>query len=162
MDGADEQKKEEKDEGFESGEEGDCGEEQPGAGEGQQGRDRPPGWRSDPHLPAGWKVRPAGSGRDAGDAPAAGRGRPVRRRVRRGGGGAGAATTFLTILNQNVCGWNYKKASFETIVEKLDPDICTWQETGLTGTNQIRIKGYHPSLRNRKNNKTMGVYCSKE
>ena len=33
-------------------------------------------------------------------------------------------------------------------------------ETGLTGNNQIIIKGYHPSLRNRKNNKTMGGVCT--
>ena len=42
------------------------------------------------------------------------------------------------------------------ILEKLKPDICTFQETGLTGTNQIRIKKYHTSLRNRKNYKKMG------
>ena len=78
---------------------------------------------------------------DAGKAPAASRGRTVKRKVRRGGGEAGAATASLIILNKNVCGWTCKKANLETILDKLDPDICTWQETGLTGNNQIRIKG---------------------
>ena len=41
-------------------------------------------------------------------------------------------------------------------MEKLEPDVCTWQETGLTGNNQMKIKGYHASVRNRKNFKKMG------
>ena len=43
-----------------------------------------------------------------------------------------------------------KKASMPNILDKLKPDVCAWQETGLTGRNQIKLKGYHCSLRNRK------------
>ena len=160
MGGDNEPKEEEKDDGYSSGE-GDGGAGQPPAGRKyRQGSNRPLGWREDPHLPTGWRSKPAAPAAGAGDAPAAGRDRPVKRKVRRGGGGAGTATTSLTILNQNVCGWNSKKASFATIAENLRPDICTWQETGLTGNNQIKIKGYHPSLRNRKNHKSMGGVCT--
>ena len=162
LDGGLQQEKEEEDKGYCSGEgEG-------GAAGGGRGSDPNlhPGWRrgsNDPTLPPGWRPKsedPAATGASAGNAPAAGRGRTVKRKVRRGGGGAGAATASITILNQNVCGWNCKKASFPAIVDKLEPDICTWQETGLTGNNQMKLKGYHPSLRNRKNNKAMGGVCT--
>ena len=66
----------------------------------------------------------------------------------------------MTILSNNVCGYNCKKASIPAVLEKLNPDICTWQETGLTGNNQIKIKGYHTSLMNRKNFKKMGGVCT--
>ena len=59
-----------------------------------------------------------------------------------------------------MCGYNCKKASIPTLLEKLKPDICTWQETGLTGNNQIKIKGYHASLRNRKDFIKMGGVCT--
>ena len=83
-----------------------------------------------------------------------------RKRIRRGGGGGGAATTSLTILSNNVCGWNCKKASIPALLEKLKPDVCAWQETGLTGNNVIKLKGYHCSLRNRKTLKKMGGVCT--
>ena len=53
-----------------------------------------------------------------------------------------------------------KKASIPAILDKLRPDVCTWQETGLTGQNQIKLKGYHCSLRNRKSLKKMGGVCT--
>ena len=43
---------------------------------------------------------------------------------------------------------------------KLNPDMCAWQETGLTVNNLIKIKGYHTSLRDRKNFKKMGGVCT--
>ena len=125
--------------------------------------DLPTGWRDqskNANLPPGWRVGtkpPAYAAPNAPGVAAAGRREPVKRRkIRRGGGGAGAATTSLTILNNNVCGWNSKKASVPNILENLKPDVCTFQETGLMGTNQIKIKNYHTSLRNRKNLKKMG------
>ena len=113
---------------------------------------------SDPNLPHGWRPKPADPAGDEG-APAPGRARPVRI-IRRGGGGAGVATTPLVILSNNVCGYNCKKASVPAIIENLRPDVCTWQETGLSGNNQIKIKGYHASVRNRKNFKKMGGVCT--
>ena len=59
-----------------------------------------------------------------------------------------------------MCGYNCKQASIPSILEKLQPDICTWQETGLTGRNQIKINGYHTSLRNRKDFKKMRGVCT--
>ena len=137
----------------EGSEEGQLREKQAAAEGRRSPSNLPEGWREgsdEPQLPKGWRVKPRHPGADAQSPPAAGRRGPLRRRVRRGGGGAGPATTSLTILTQNICGWNCKKASFQTIVDKLNPDICAWQETGLTGNNEIKVKGYHSSLRNRK------------
>ena len=69
---------------------------------------------------------------------------------RRGGRGK-IKTTSLVILNNNVCGLNSKKHSFSKILDKLTPDICTIQETNVTGNNRIKIdKKYHVSFRNKK------------
>ena len=117
------------------------------------------GWRGrtdDPSLPGGWRVKTAVSTAGTSSAASAGRGRHVnKRRVRRGGGGAGTATTSLRILNNNICGWNSKKNSVPEILEKLKPDVCTFQETALAGTNQLKLKNYHISVRNRKDLKRM-------
>ena len=153
--GVHEQEEKEADEGYDSGE-GET--EQPvqvGWGDDsklpQGRRDR----SNDPNLPNGWRPKPANLAAGAKNPPPVSRRRSVRR-IRRGGGGAGEATTSLTILNNYVCGYNCKKASIPSIMEKLEPDVCTWQETGLTGNNQMKIKGYHASVRNRKNFKKMG------
>ena len=96
----------------------------------------------------GLQERRKQAGKEPGSCPRAGvRGQSVRTKIRRGGGG-GVATTSLKILIQNVCGWNSKKASMPNILEKL------------TGRNQIKLKGYHCSLRNRKALKTMGGVCT--
>ena len=80
--------------------------------------------------------------------------------MRRGGGGGGAATTDLTIYDCNVRGINSKKASIEFILDRDKPDICTFQETGLFGSNEIKLKNYHCSLRNRKGLKKAGGVCT--
>ena len=41
-------------------------------------------------------------------------------------------------------------------MENLKPDVCTFQETALAGTNKIKIKNYHTIVRNRKDLKRMG------
>ena len=159
MGGGCESKGQEEDPGYESGEgETDAG--QPEQFGGGHRADMPRGWKArtdDTYIPTGWRVNsPEGAASGDTNTPAAGRGDPIKRRIRRGGGGAGEATTSLKILNNNVCGCNSKKTSVPEILEKLNPDICTFQETGLTGTNQIKIKQYHTSLRNRKNLQKMG------
>ena len=153
MGGSHEQEKKETYEDYDSGE-GEAGEDQPT----KRGPELPPEWRaksSNPNLSSGRRPKPANPASGAKDDPPARRGKPIRR-IRRGGGGKGAATTSLTLHSNNVCGYNSKKASIPSIIEKLDPDICTWRETGLSGNNQIKIKGYHTSVRNRKNLKKMG------
>ena len=113
-----------------------------------------------PSIPHGWRGKPAGDSTGASGTAAAGWGKPVKkRRIRRGGGGGESVTTSLTILNNNVCGWNSKKASMPDILEKLVPDVCTFQETGLTGDNQMKIKNYHASLRNRRKKQENGRCC---
>ena len=101
------------------------------------------------------------AGKHANSCPMAGVAKhEVRRRVRRGGGETGLATTSFTILCNNVFGYNSKKSSVPAILEKLKLDVCAWQETGLTGNNQIKIQVFHCFLRNRKTNKKMGGVCT--
>ena len=80
--------------------------------------------------------------------------------MRRGGGGGGATTTTLTIFDCNLRGYNSKRASIDDILNRVQPDICTFQETGLFGNNTIKIKNYHSSLRNRKGLKKAGGVCT--
>ena len=149
-----EQKEQEKDEGSLSGERDPA--EPGGAGK----SNLPSGWKAreeDPSLPGGWRDKPTEHPTGTPGAAPAGRGCHVKkRRVRRGGGGEGTATTSLRILNNNVGGWNSKKNSLPDILEKLKPDVCTFQETSLAGTNKIKIKNYHTNVRNRKDLKRMG------
>ena len=155
------QEEQESDEGYHSGEGEPAGDPEAHAGGGRANDDTlPKGWRGrarDPSLPHGWRDKPADGDTGTSGTAAAGRGEAVKkRRIRRGGGGAGAVTTSLRILNHNICGWNSKKNSVPDILDKLNPDICTFQETALAGTNQIKMKKYHTSQRNRKNLKKMG------
>ena len=149
-----EQEEQEEDESYLSGEGEATGDSRSG------GSIRPQGWRGrtdDPSLPGGWRDTPAEHSTGTPGSAPAGRGRHVKKRkVRRGGGGAGTATTSLRILNNNVCGWNSKQNSLPDILENLKPDVCTFQETALAGSNQIKLKNYHTSIRNRKDLKRMG------
>ena len=120
----------------------------------------------DPNLPAGWSSErpnldgPAGP---AGHADGPGREEVKPQGGERGGrggprrGGKGKdQTTSLVIFNKNVCGLNSKKLSISSILDKLIPDVCTFQETNVTGNNKIKInKNYHMSFRNRKYTKKM-------
>ena len=82
------------------------------------------------------------------------RGDKRRRGTRRGGKGK-YKTTSLVILNNNVCGLNSKKHSIPKILNKVAPDICTFQETNVTGQNRINVdKKYHMSFRNRRLSKS--------
>ena len=60
------------------------------------------------------------------------------------------------ILNNNLCGFNGKRASIVELLDSMKPDVCTFQETNISGSTQIKLKNYHVSLRNRKSTKTMG------
>ena len=147
-----EQKEQEKDEGYLSGE---------GEATGRSdGSNLPQGWRdrrNDPSLPGGWSGKPTDHTTGPPGAAPAGRGGHVKKRkIRRGGGGGETTTTSLRILNNNICGWNSKKNSVPDILEKLNPDVCIFQETALAGTNQLKIKNFHCSVRNRKDFKRMG------
>ena len=64
--------------------------------------------------------------------------------------------TSIVILNNNLCGFNGKRASIVELLARMKPDVCTFQETNICGSNQIELKDYHMSLRNRKSTKTMG------
>ena len=107
-----------------------------------------------PDRPAGPAGHADGPGREevkAHKSSRGGRGGPRR------GGKRKNQTTSLVIFNNNVCGLNSKKHSISSILDKLIPDVCTFQETNVTGNNKIKInKNYHMSFRNRKSTKKMG------
>ena len=64
--------------------------------------------------------------------------------------------TNLTIYNNNLNGYNGKKASIAELLQVLQPSIVTFQETAVTGSNVIKQKNYLCFQRNRKGIKKMG------
>ena len=64
--------------------------------------------------------------------------------------------TNVTIYNNNLNGYNGKKASIAELLNVLQPSIVTFQETAVTGSNVIKQKNYLCFQRNRKGLKKMG------
>ena len=67
--------------------------------------------------------------------------RRSRRIVRRGRRPAGSMTT-ISIYNNNLNGFNGKKASIVHLLDKINPTVATFQETAVSGSNQIIVKKY--------------------
>ena len=64
--------------------------------------------------------------------------------------------TNVTIYNNNLNGYNGKKASIAELLRIVEPSIVTFQETAVTGSNRIKQNNYLCFQRNRKGCKTMG------
>ena len=62
----------------------------------------------------------------------------------------------MTIYNNNLNGFSGKKASIGALLETIKPTVVTFQETALTGNNQLKVKNYSSFQRNRKGTKIMG------
>ena len=75
--------------------------------------------------------------------------------MRRGKRPAGRTTT-ITIYNNNLNGYNGKKASIVQLFDIIKPTVATFQETAVAGSYQIKVKNYACFQRNRKGVKTMG------
>ena len=103
------------------------------------------GSQDDPAGGAGWQeVEDSREGR-----------RRSRRRIRRGGRTTGK-TVDITILNNNLNGFNGKKASIQELFDIVKPTVATFQETAVAGSNKIKLKNYYCFQRNRKGVKQMG------
>ena len=81
--------------------------------------------------------------------------RRSRRRIRRGGRKSDN-TVDVTIFDNNLNGYNGKRASIGELLNSLKPTVATFQETAVVGNNQIKLKNYHCFQRNRKGVKQMG------
>ena len=57
-----------------------------------------------------------------------------------GSGGEEEADKPPPLFQYNVCGWNTKKATMTGIRDKLKPDVCVFQETGLIKSRNIMHK----------------------
>ena len=64
--------------------------------------------------------------------------------------------TSVTIYNNNLNGYNGKRASIAELLRRLEPSVVTFQETAVSGSNKIYTKNYTCFQRNRKGVKTMG------
>ena len=64
--------------------------------------------------------------------------------------------TDVTIYNNNLNGFNGKKASIAGLLSTIKPTVATFQETAVSGSNKINVKNYFCFQRNRKGLKTMG------
>ena len=62
----------------------------------------------------------------------------------------------ILIYNNNLNGFNGKKSSIAELLSVLTPTVTTFQETNMSGRNQIKIKKYFSFQRNRKGTKSMG------
>ena len=62
----------------------------------------------------------------------------------------------ITIYNNNLNGFNGKRASIQDLVDIVKPTVATFQETAVAGGNKINLKNYYCFQRNRKGVKQMG------
>ena len=65
-------------------------------------------------------------------------------------------TVDITIFNNNLNGFNGKRASLEELINIVKPSVATFQETAVAGSNRIKLKNYYCLQRNRKGVKQMG------
>ena len=77
-------------------------------------------------------------------------------RKRRRGGRPAARTETVSMYDNNLNGFNGKKASIVQLLEVVKPTIANFQETAVSGNNQMKANNYICFQRNRKGVKTMG------
>ena len=65
-------------------------------------------------------------------------------------------TADISIFDQNLNGYNGKRASIGELLNIIQPTVATFQETAIVGNNRIKVKNYFSFQRNRKGVKTMG------
>ena len=81
--------------------------------------------------------------------------RRSRRSLRRGRRPAGKTAT-ISIYDNNLNGFNGKRASIVELLSVMNPTVATFQETAVAGNNAIKVKNYACFQRNRKGIKKMG------
>ena len=65
-----------------------------------------------------------------------------------------------TIFHSNIRGYNSKKESLNTILNKVNPNIITLNEHGLKNKQKLKIPGFNSYTRNRVNQQGGGVSTS--